>query len=223
MPGDTTFESFEKELNRLVESFGNRITIEDKPEVRKAGGVYYTPRYIVDYIVEQAAGKLLDDIAGSATVPVAASGVAPDASETQIDLSDERVRRDAEHRARDARAPLKDFEQKTAALRLLDPASGSSSFLIRAFERVCAHWQKRLTFDLREVVGSSDAPSSQPSPPVGKKVSEGRLQRQSSSLAPIGVEGRGDAQAAPGHGGLGKGRAAKRRHRHRPANRRAGL
>jgi len=112
MPGDTTFESFEKELNRLVESFGNRITIEDKPEVRKAGGVYYTPRYIVDYIVEQAAGKLLDDIAGSATVPVAASGVAPDASETQIDLSDERVRRDAEHRARDARAPLKDFEQK---------------------------------------------------------------------------------------------------------------
>ncbi len=38
------------------------ITIEQKPEVRKAGGVYYTPRYIVDYIVEQTAGKLLDEI-----------------------------------------------------------------------------------------------------------------------------------------------------------------
>ena len=40
------------------------ITIEEKPEVRKAGGVYYTPRYIVDYIVEQTAGKLLDEISG---------------------------------------------------------------------------------------------------------------------------------------------------------------
>jgi len=26
MPNDVTFESFEKELNRLVESFGNRLS-----------------------------------------------------------------------------------------------------------------------------------------------------------------------------------------------------
>ena len=31
---------------------GVGITVEDKPEVRKAGGVYYTPTYIVNYIVE---------------------------------------------------------------------------------------------------------------------------------------------------------------------------
>ncbi len=48
---------------------------------------------------------------------------------------------------------LKEFEQKTAALRLLDPACGSGSFLIRAFERVCEHWQKYLTADLRAHVG----------------------------------------------------------------------
>ena len=29
-------------------------------EVRKAGGVYYTPTYIVDYIVENTVGKLLE-------------------------------------------------------------------------------------------------------------------------------------------------------------------
>jgi hypothetical protein len=43
---------------------------------------------------------------------------------------------------------LKDFEKKTAALRLLDPACGSGSFLIRAFERVGEHWQRWLTSQL---------------------------------------------------------------------------
>ncbi|MCL2416860.1 MAG: N-6 DNA methylase [Bacteroidales bacterium] len=38
---------------------GGRPTIEHKPEVRKAGGVYYTPQYIVDYIVEHTVGKLI--------------------------------------------------------------------------------------------------------------------------------------------------------------------
>ena len=35
------------------------VQIEEKPEVRKAGGVYYTPQYIVDYIVEETLGKLI--------------------------------------------------------------------------------------------------------------------------------------------------------------------
>jgi len=33
---------------------------EYKPAVRKAGGIYYTPSYIVDYIVEQTVGKQLE-------------------------------------------------------------------------------------------------------------------------------------------------------------------
>jgi len=40
---------------------------------------------------------------------------------------------------------IKAFATRTEKLRLLDPACGSGSFLIRAFERVCEHWQKRLT------------------------------------------------------------------------------
>ncbi|MBK8482798.1 MAG: N-6 DNA methylase [Saprospiraceae bacterium] len=31
-----------------------------KPEVRKAGGVYYTPQYIVEYIVKNTVGKLIE-------------------------------------------------------------------------------------------------------------------------------------------------------------------
>jgi len=33
--------------------------VETKPEVKKAGGVYYTPQYIVEYIVENTVGKLI--------------------------------------------------------------------------------------------------------------------------------------------------------------------
>ena len=36
------------------------VEIEPKPEVRKAGGVYYTPQYIVEYIVKNTVGKLIE-------------------------------------------------------------------------------------------------------------------------------------------------------------------
>jgi hypothetical protein len=36
---------------------GHQAKVEEKPEVRKAGGVYYTPAYIVDYIVRQTVGR----------------------------------------------------------------------------------------------------------------------------------------------------------------------
>ncbi len=50
---------YERFLGRVVRTTDQRVKIEDKPEVRKAGGVYYTPQYIVDYIVENTVGKLL--------------------------------------------------------------------------------------------------------------------------------------------------------------------
>ncbi|MDR1964259.1 MAG: N-6 DNA methylase, partial [Planctomycetaceae bacterium] len=37
----------------------HQIKIEEKPEIRKAGGVYYTPVYIVDYIVDNTVGAFL--------------------------------------------------------------------------------------------------------------------------------------------------------------------
>ncbi|MCK6619324.1 MAG: Eco57I restriction-modification methylase domain-containing protein [Calditrichaceae bacterium] len=51
---------YERFLGRVVRSTDKRVYIEDKPEVRKAGGVYYTPQYIVDYIVRNSVGKLLE-------------------------------------------------------------------------------------------------------------------------------------------------------------------
>lgn len=72
-----------------------RIKIEDKPEVKKAGGVYYTPKYIVDYIVQNTVGKLCE-------------GKTP---------------------------------EQVAKIKILDPASGSGSFLIGAYEYLL-QWYK---------------------------------------------------------------------------------
>src|SRR5271157_4413137 len=90
---------YERFLGKIVRPQGRGVTIEEKPDVRKAGGVYYTPRYIVEYIVAQTVGKLL-------------AGRKP---------------------------------EDALKLRILDPACGSGSFLIRAFEEVCEHCQQWFT------------------------------------------------------------------------------
>lgn len=50
------YEQFLGKVIRLTD--GHRAKIEEKPEVKKAGGVFYTPQYIVDYIVENTVGAL---------------------------------------------------------------------------------------------------------------------------------------------------------------------
>ena len=60
-PSDILGQVYERFLGKVIRlTAGHRAVVEDKPAVRKAGGVYYTPRYIVDYIVDQTAGKLLE-------------------------------------------------------------------------------------------------------------------------------------------------------------------
>lgn len=80
------YEQFLGKVIRLTA--GHHAVVEDKPEVKKAGGVYYTPTYIVDYIVRQTVGKLVE-------------GKTP---------------------------------KQVAKLRILDPACGSGSFLINAYQ-----------------------------------------------------------------------------------------
>ncbi len=65
--------------------------VDYKPEVRKAGGVYYTPTYIVDYIVRQTVGRWLE---GKKPSPKSGAG----------------------------------------RLKILDPACGSGSFLLGAYQ-----------------------------------------------------------------------------------------
>jgi type I restriction-modification system DNA methylase subunit len=52
---------YERFLGKVIIATDKRATVEEKPEVRKAGGVYYTPEYVVRYIVENTVGKLIVD------------------------------------------------------------------------------------------------------------------------------------------------------------------
>ena len=47
---------YERFLGKVI---GDNAKVDEKPEVRKAGGVYYTPQYIVRYIVENTVGRLI--------------------------------------------------------------------------------------------------------------------------------------------------------------------
>ncbi|WP_295965327.1 DNA methyltransferase [uncultured Xanthomonas sp.] len=48
---------YERFLGSVIRATEKRVFVEEKPEVRKAGGVYYTPEYVVRYIVKQTVGK----------------------------------------------------------------------------------------------------------------------------------------------------------------------
>ena len=89
MPVEVLGNAYEQFLGKVIRILPSRgVKIEEKPEVRKAGGVFYTPQYIVDYIVKNTVGKLIE-------------GKAP----KEIDK-----------------------------IKIVDPACGSGSFLVGAFE-----------------------------------------------------------------------------------------
>ncbi len=52
------YEQFLGQVIRLTAA--HQAKVEPKPEVRKAGGVFYTPTYIVDYVVTNTVGKLVE-------------------------------------------------------------------------------------------------------------------------------------------------------------------
>jgi type I restriction-modification system DNA methylase subunit len=89
MPVEVLGNAYEQFLGKVIRILPSRgVKIEEKPEVRKAGGVFYTPQYIVEYIVKNTVGKLIE-------------GKTPS-----------------------------DIEK----LKIVDPACGSGSFLVGAFE-----------------------------------------------------------------------------------------
>ena len=51
------YEQFLGKVIRLTDS--RQVRVEEKPEVKKSGGIYYTPQHIVDYIVENTLGEFL--------------------------------------------------------------------------------------------------------------------------------------------------------------------
>ena len=101
------YEKFLGKTIRLTE--GHQAKVEEKPEVRKAGGVYYTPQYIVDYIVENTIGEKLKNR------KAAHYELQPPSKQKRGSIVEKL--NNAEH-----------------SLTILDPACGSGSFLVRAYD-----------------------------------------------------------------------------------------
>ncbi len=61
LPVEILGSVYEQFLGKVIHiTPAHHAKIEEKPDVRKAGGVYYTPQYIVDYIVKNTIGKLIE-------------------------------------------------------------------------------------------------------------------------------------------------------------------
>ncbi|MCF7818213.1 MAG: Eco57I restriction-modification methylase domain-containing protein [Kiritimatiellales bacterium] len=110
LPADILGQVYEQFLGKTIQlTAGHQAKIEEKPEVRKAGGVYYTPSYIVDYIVNNTLGRLLDGDDPAKPNPIAVS--------------------------------------KAAEIKVLDPACGSGSFLIVAYQHLLDWHLRQYTAD----------------------------------------------------------------------------
>jgi type I restriction-modification system DNA methylase subunit len=105
----SAYEQFLGKVIRITPS--HHAKIEEKPEVRKAGGVYYTPQYIVDYIVKNTVGKLIE-------------GKTP---------------------------------KQISEIKICDPACGSGSFLIGAYQYLL-DFHKNFYTDNGTRVGKKDSP-----------------------------------------------------------------
>ena len=61
IPSDILGQVYERFLGKVIRlTAGHQAKVEEKPEVRKAGGVFYTPTFIVENIVQNTVGKLLE-------------------------------------------------------------------------------------------------------------------------------------------------------------------
>ncbi len=59
MPIEIIGQAYEQYLSNIIRCTPKTVKLEPKPEFRRGHGVYYTPKYIVDYIVANTVGELI--------------------------------------------------------------------------------------------------------------------------------------------------------------------
>jgi type I restriction-modification system DNA methylase subunit len=147
---------YERFLGKTIRLTQKQVRVDDKPEVCKAGGVYYTPQYIVDYIVENTVGKLLyETLTPSFGHPSPASGRGDEGEGKKLKLSPKQV----------------------SKLKIIDIACGSGSFLLGAFQKLIDYhveWYTQHPEDIKEVNGVRDAYED----PQGRLVLSARKKRE---------------------------------------------
>ena len=97
---DVLGSMYEQYLGNILKTTPKRAKLEASKGHRKEQGIYYTPSYIVDYIVKNTVGQYLKN-----------------------------------------RSP-----EEIKKVRILDPACGSGSFLIRAYQTLESYWRENSDF-----------------------------------------------------------------------------
>jgi type I restriction-modification system DNA methylase subunit len=110
MSSDVMGAVYEKFLAHKLAQKDGRIIVEDTDELRKKEGIYYTPRYIVDYIVAHTLGEKINPILAEAKALLGYKNF-KGAYDKICELSQ---------------------------IKVLDPAMGSGSFLLGAFDALAA-------------------------------------------------------------------------------------
>src|SRR5690606_14476438 len=104
------FEQSITELEYRVGELEARDTVA-KLNKRKRDGVYYTPEWVVNYLVEETMGPWFEAARAASGYPDAADGVPTSAAAAA-------------------------YIERLRAMRIVDPACGSGAFLIAAFRRI---------------------------------------------------------------------------------------
>jgi type I restriction-modification system DNA methylase subunit len=137
LPADILGQVYEQFLGKVIRlTAGHQAKVEEKPEVKKAGGVYYTPTYIVDYIVKNTVGKLLNPETPEANPQKGDVILSPVGKESSSNDGTKDLNRPSSNEEKVSKpGPSKPLTPKEASkLRILDPACGSGSFLIGAYQ-----------------------------------------------------------------------------------------
>ncbi len=132
MPIEILGQVYEQFLGKVIRlTAGHHAKVEEKPEVRKAGGVYYTPQYIVDYIVKNTVGALLDPKSDpSPTSPRSGERLASPSRAGKACTEEDRPLKQTKVGPGVGSLTPKEIE----SIKILDPACGSGSFLIGAYK-----------------------------------------------------------------------------------------
>jgi len=107
------------------------VYLENDKRERKATGSYYTPDYIVEYIVEHTVGPVLEEKFAAVRPKLRNAEMAHAANKSRIDVVEGYSREDA---AREAYEKHKDVVDELFDVKVLDPAMGSGHFLVETVD-----------------------------------------------------------------------------------------
>ncbi len=120
---------FEQSISDIeeIKSIGNIDDAQKKPSKRKKDGIFYTPDYIVDYIVKNTLGAYLESVEHDIL------------SNRKLKLKENIQEENYNKRAIEA---YTEYQERLQTVRILDLACGSGAFLVKVFDYLLSEYKR---------------------------------------------------------------------------------